>query len=89
MKDAAGPDPARTPLPVAGEASASPPRGSPDTVYAALGDPDRPAVVIRRHMWESQYKLMSFCLSPMAMYEEPAKLDGSDAALWERHSVEV
>ena len=53
------------------------------------GDPEHPAVVIRMHMWESQYKLMSFCLIPMAMYEEPAKLDGSDPALWERHSVEV
>ncbi len=52
-------------------------------------DPDNVAVIIRMHMWESQYKLMSFCLSPMAMYEEPARLDGSDPALWERHKVEV
>ena len=29
------------------------------------------------------------CLSPLAMYEEPARLDGSDPALWERHTVEV
>jgi gentisate 1,2-dioxygenase len=52
-------------------------------------DDSRPAVIIRMHMWESQYKLMSFCLSPMAMYEEPSKLDGSDPVLWERHKVEA
>jgi quercetin dioxygenase-like cupin family protein len=52
-------------------------------------DPDDIAVIIRMHMWESQYKLMSFCLSPMAMYEEPARLDGSDPTLWERHKVEA
>jgi len=52
-------------------------------------DPDNVAVIIRMHMWESQYKLMSFCLAPMAMYEEPARLDGSDPALWERHKVEA
>lgn len=52
-------------------------------------DPDNVAVIIRMHMWESQYKLMSFCLSPLPMYEEPARLDGSDPALWERHRVEV
>lgn len=52
-------------------------------------DPDKVAVIIRMHMWESQYKLMSFCLAPMAMYEEPARLDGSDPALWERHKVEA
>jgi gentisate 1,2-dioxygenase len=52
-------------------------------------DPDNVAVIIRMHMWESQYKLMSFCLSPLPMYEEPARLDGSDPALWERHRVEA
>jgi gentisate 1,2-dioxygenase len=52
-------------------------------------DPDNVAVIIRMHMWESQYKLMSFCMSPLPMYEEPARLDGSDPALWERHTVEV
>jgi len=52
-------------------------------------DPDNVAVIIRMHMWESQYKLMSFCLSPLPMYEEPARLDGSDPSLWERHTVEA
>jgi len=52
-------------------------------------DPDNVAVIIRMHMWESQYKLMSFCLYPLPMYEEPAKLDGSDPSLWERHTVEA
>ncbi|HZT08117.1 MAG TPA: cupin domain-containing protein [Chloroflexota bacterium] len=52
-------------------------------------DPDNIAVIIRMHMWESQYKLMSFCLYPLPMYEEPARLDGSDPSLWERHSVEA
>jgi len=52
-------------------------------------DPENVAVIIRMHMWESQYKLMSFCLAPVAIYEEPARLDGSDPALWERHKVEV
>ncbi len=45
-------------------------------------DPDKPAVIIRMHMWESQYKLMAFCLSPLPMYEEPARLDGT-GQLWE------
>jgi gentisate 1,2-dioxygenase len=52
-------------------------------------DPNNVAVIIRMHMWESQYKLMSFCLSPLPMYEEPARLDGSDPSLWERHKVEA
>ncbi|MPZ13259.1 MAG: cupin domain-containing protein [Chloroflexi bacterium] len=52
-------------------------------------DPDNVAVIIRMHMWESQYKLMSFCLYPLPMYEEPARLDGSDPSLWERHTVEA
>lgn len=52
-------------------------------------DPDNVAVIIRMHMWETQMKLMSFCLSPLPMYEEPARLDGSDPALWERHKVEA
>ncbi len=52
-------------------------------------DPDNVAVIIRMHMWESQYKLMSFCLSPLPMYEEPARLDGSDPSLWQRHHQEA
>jgi hypothetical protein len=40
-------------------------------------------------MWESQYKLMSFCLSPLSMYEAPARLDGSALSLWERHKIEA
>jgi gentisate 1,2-dioxygenase len=52
-------------------------------------DPDHVAVIIRMHMWESQYKLMSFCLSPLPMYEEPNTLDGSDPSYWERHNMEA
>ena len=52
-------------------------------------DPDKVAVIIRMHMWESQYKLMSFCLSPLPMYEAPARLDGSAPSLWERHKIEA
>ncbi|MBM2811377.1 MAG: cupin [Chloroflexi bacterium] len=52
-------------------------------------DPDEPAVIIRMHMWESQYKLMSFCMSPLPMYEEPDRLDGSDPALWERQEAKA
>jgi gentisate 1,2-dioxygenase len=52
-------------------------------------DPNNVAVIIRMHMWESQYKLMSFCLSPLPMYEEPDRLDGSDPNLWKRHKVEA
>ncbi|MBI4495187.1 MAG: cupin domain-containing protein, partial [Chloroflexi bacterium] len=52
-------------------------------------DPDNSAVIIRTHMWESIYKLMSFCLAPLPMYEEPARLDGNPPGIWERHRVEA
>lgn len=52
-------------------------------------DPDHVATVIRMHMWESLNKLMAFCLWPLAVYEEPARLDGNPASVWEKHRVQA